>query len=75
MKKLRLFDSLKLVLATVACMFAIVPAHAAILPAGYTELEYIESTGTQWINTNVNEGTIDYMELKFETVKDRKSVV
>ena len=70
MKKLRLFDSLKLVLATVACMFAIVPAHAAILPAGYTELEYIESTGTQWINTNVNEGTIDYMELKFETVND-----
>ena len=70
MKKLRLFDSLKLVLATVACVFAIMPAHAATLPAGYTELEYIESTGTQWINTNVNEGTIDYMELKFETVND-----
>ena len=41
MKKLRFFDSLKLVLATVACIFAFTPAHAATLPAGYTELEYI----------------------------------
>ena len=32
--------------------FAIVPAFAA-LPAGYTELEYIESTGTQYIDTGI----------------------
>lgn len=25
----------------------------SILPAGYTQLEYIESTGTQWIKTNI----------------------
>ena len=49
MKKLRFFDSLKFMLATVACVFAIVPAHTATLPAGYTELEYLESTGEQYV--------------------------
>jgi len=53
MKILRMFDSLKLVLATVACIFAFTPANAATLPAGYTELEYIESTGTQYIDTGL----------------------
>ncbi len=55
MKKLRLFDSLKFVrfVVAVACMFAIMPVHAATLPAGYTELEYLESTGTQYINTGI----------------------
>ena len=53
MKKLRFFDSLKFVLAVVACMFILNVAHAATLPAGYTELEYLESTGTQRINTGI----------------------
>ena len=63
MKKLRLFDSLKFVLATVACVFAIMPAHAATLPAGYTELEYLESTAIPsqaYINTGLNFNS-DYM--------------
>ena len=30
-----------------------VPVHAAALPSGYTELTYIESTGTQYINTGI----------------------
>ena len=30
-----------------------VPAFAAILPAGYTQVEYIESTGTQYIDTGI----------------------
>ncbi|MBP9999437.1 MAG: hypothetical protein KBT14_01935 [Proteobacteria bacterium] len=34
----------------VFCAFFISPVFAT-LPAGYTELEYIESTGTQWIDT------------------------
>ena len=54
MKILRLFDSLKFVRAmfvAVVAIFAFVSAHAATLPAGYTELEYLQSTGTQWIDT------------------------
>ena len=54
MKILRVFDSLKIVrtmFVAVACAFAFAPAYAATLPAGYTELEYIESTGTQYIDT------------------------
>jgi len=41
-------------LSVIACLF-LFPAmvNAANLPAGYTELEYIESTGTQYINTLV----------------------
>ena len=64
MKKLRLFDSLKLVLATVACMFAIVPAHAATLPAGYTELEYIH-----FVNGvgNIKTGIIPTSSIEIET--------
>ena len=44
--KLRLFDSLKFVLATVACMFAIVPAHAAdeikIATTKYNEQQFTQ---------------------------------
>ncbi len=65
MKKLRFFDSLKFVLATVACMFAIVPVHAATLPAGYTELEYLESTGTQYIDTRIPSNSNMQTEVSF----------
>jgi hypothetical protein len=44
MKKL-LFGVLGILLA--------IPGWSATLPSGYTELEYIESSGTQWINTGV----------------------
>ncbi len=40
----------KLLLGLIGLLFA-VPAVATDLPSGYTELEYIESTGTQWIDT------------------------
>jgi len=35
-----------------------------LLPSGYRQLEYIESTGTQWINTNV--GNLPTVRLKTE---------
>lgn len=41
-----------------------------LLPSKYTQVEYLKSTGTQWINTGVRESDINYMELKFETVDD-----
>ena len=31
----------------------IIKQSGGLLPAGYTQLEYIESTGTQWIKTNI----------------------
>ena len=34
-------------------------AWSGSLPAGYTQIEYIESTGTQWINTGID-GTATY---------------
>ena len=40
----------KILLGLIGLLFA-VPAVAATLPAGYTELQYIESTGTQYIDT------------------------
>ena len=73
MKILRLFDSLKFVRAmfvAVVCMFAIMPAHAATLPAGYTELEYIEGRGTQYIDT----GITDVVNLKTELVAQLTSI-
>ena len=46
MKKLHFFDSLKFVLATVACVFAIVPAHAAdeikIATTRYNEQQFTQ---------------------------------
>ena len=42
----------KLFLLVFLCLFPIF-SFSATLPSGYTELEYIESTGTQWIDTGV----------------------
>ncbi len=42
----------KILFVLIGLLFA-VPAVAATLPAGYTELQYIESTGTQYIDTGV----------------------
>ena|GEM_PF-3018567 len=49
----RIVQKLRLFLFVVAILVGM-PAHAATLPAGYTELEYIESTGTQYIDTGVS---------------------
>ncbi len=73
MKKLRLFDSLKFVrfvVAVIAATLILNIAHAATLPAGYTELEYIESTGTQYIDT----GITDIVNLKTELVAQLTSI-
>ena len=42
-------------IAIFACVFCafFIPSAFATLPAGYTELEYIESTGTQYIDTGI----------------------
>ena len=34
--------------------------HASRLPAGYREVEYLESTGAQWIDTGLSWGTYDW---------------
>ena len=66
MKKLRLFDSLKFVVAVVACTFMFVSAHAATLPAGYTELEYLQTDGNSWIDTGIK-GDMSYKyEIDFQ---------
>ncbi len=43
-------------LVGVVCALFAVPAHAA-LPGGYTELEYIESTGTQYLDLDTGTQT------------------
>ena len=36
------------------------------LPSGYTQLEYIESTGTQWIDTGIKITSSDIIETEFK---------
>ncbi len=36
------------------------------LPDGYTELEYIESTGTQWIDTGITPSEVDNIYIRFK---------
>ena len=45
-----------------------------ILPAGYTRLEYIESTGTQYINTNINGSTNAVIDMQ-GTARSNETVV
>lgn len=47
---------------------------ASRLPEGYTELEYIESTGTQYINTDVAGGMPLKVEMVLETTTGTSSV-
>ena len=58
----------KILLGLIGLLFA-VPAVAATLPAGYTELEYIESTGTQWIDTGLTRGKFVH-DIAFTTVSN-----
>lgn len=46
---------------------------ASRLPDGYTELEYIESTGTQWIDTDALPNQNSAIELKIEFTHDPAS--
>ncbi len=69
MKILRMFDSLKFMRAmfvAVVAIFAFAPAHAATLPAGYTELEYLQTDGNSWIDTGIK-GDMSYKyEIDFQ---------
>lgn len=44
------------------------PAGLESLPVGYTRLEFLESTGTQYINTNVKPETATCVHCEFMTV-------
>ena len=44
----------KLASGVVCAVLGVLSTQAARLPAGYEELEYIESTGTQYVDTGVN---------------------
>ena len=68
MRFLRVFDSLKIVrtmFVAIACMLMLCTAHAATLPAGYTELEYLESTGEQYIELSFGFDPTDMIRAKF----------
>ena len=43
------------------------------VPGGFTELEYIESSGTQWINTGYIPNLTDTIEVKFKTLNTLQS--
>lgn len=46
-----------------------------ILPDGYTQLEYIESTGTQYIDTGINPDRTSRFELKFIQTTHNTSIM
>ncbi|MBQ7244808.1 MAG: hypothetical protein IJS34_00320 [Alphaproteobacteria bacterium] len=62
----------KFLFGILGLLFA-VPAVAATLPAGYTELEYIEGTGTQYITTDVIANQNTSAEIKFVPTSVYKS--
>lgn len=43
--------------------------QSGILPSGYTQLQYIESTGTQWIDTGYKPNNRTYYLLDFQSTK------
>ena len=57
----------KILLGLIGLLFAI-PGWATDLPAGYTELQYIESTGTQWIDPDINITPTNIATFKSEAV-------
>jgi len=60
------------ILSLVLGLLWALPALAA-LPSGYTELEYIESTGTQYIDTGIQKGRFVH-DIAF-TVRDNKNLM
>jgi hypothetical protein len=70
MKILRMFDSLKFMRAmfvAVVAIFAFAPAHAATLPAGYTELEYLQTDGNAYIDTGILLSNTDTFGITFQS--------
>ena len=47
---------------------ALIARKKRLLPLAYTQVEYLENTGTQWINTGVF-ATLDKMEIEIELEK------
>ena len=54
---------------TVFDRYKFVPTEQADLPEGYTQLEYIESSGTQYIDTGINPNRDTKFYLKFSPVE------
>ena len=52
-----------------------VPAPAPPLPAGYTRLEYIECTGTQYIDTGVTPDSTMRVKASFDPVSTRDTMI
>lgn len=50
-------------------MFSAGPRDELTLPDGYTELEYIQSSGTQYVNTGVKPGNTTRLVMDFEPAK------
>ncbi|MBP9999707.1 MAG: hypothetical protein KBT14_03395, partial [Proteobacteria bacterium] len=65
---LRVFSKITISVC-VFCAFFISPVFAS-LPSGYTELEYIESTGTQYIDTGTIPTVSDEFEAEVSIVTD-----
>ncbi len=53
----------KIVVICCTIFFGFTNAFSANLPSGYTELEYIESTGSQYINTEIGTSSITKTEV------------
>ena len=47
-------------------IFSFSNSFASVLPAGYTELEYIEATGTQYIDTGIYAQTDSIIEVEYQ---------
>ena len=52
-----------------------VPAPAPPLPSGYTRLEYIEGTGTQYIDTGVKPDSTMRVKVSFDPVSTRDTFI
>ncbi|MBQ9540635.1 MAG: hypothetical protein IJU89_04405 [Alphaproteobacteria bacterium] len=65
------FESLKFFCAAILCtiLSAFASPSWGALPTGYTELEYIESTGTQYIDTGVTPAQITKIDSKAQFLR------
>ena len=56
----------------IACLFGLfitLPAMSATLPSGYTELEYLESSGTQYIDTGYKKSQVTDVNARLSVVR------
>ena len=49
------------------------PAAIATIPSIYTQLEWIEGTGCQYIDTGINANTVGKIQTKFKSVNANNS--